>query len=59
MKRTYVPGQTVQDSGQGKIIDKNGNNLGEVTLVEGKTVPPTPKPHCTVILTDPTKHKGR
>lgn len=59
IKKTYKPGETSEISGQGKIVGPRGGetNNGEVTIVKGKTIPPTPKPKQKIVITDPTKHK--
>ena len=36
----------------------NPKTKTEVTLVQGKTAPPTPKGAATFTLVDQTKHKG-
>ena len=51
-KRTVKPGQKAPESGQYKT--PNGT---EITLVKGKTVPPTGKPNQKYVLVDKTKHK--
>jgi hypothetical protein len=58
-KKLLSPGQKSPDSGQGKIVGPRGGktNNSEVTLVKGKTVPPTPEPGQKIKITDPTKHK--
>ena len=55
------PGETVSDSGQYQIVGPRGGNTGEseVTLIKGKTAPPTPKPGQTFKLVDLTKHKRK
>lgn len=61
VQKTYTPGETSKISGQGKIIGPRGGktNNGEVTLIKGNTVPPTPKPGQKIVITDPTKHKNK
>ena len=58
-KKTYKPGETAKISGQGEIVGPRGGktNNGEVTIVKGKTIPPTPKPGQSIVITDPTKNK--
>ncbi len=59
MSEIIKPGQTVQVSGQYVIKGPRGGiSKTEITLVEGKTAPPTPKPNCTLKLVDKTKHKN-
>jgi len=55
------PGQTVPDSGQYKPVGPRGGNVGggEVTLVKGKTAPPTQQPGQKYIPVDLTKHKPK
>ena len=58
MKKTVSPGQKVDISGQYKIKNTNGKlSKTEVTLVSGKTTPPTPKSGQKMVLIDKTKHK--
>ena len=46
-------------SGQYVIVGPKGGKTGnEVTAVEGKPMPPTPKPGQGFVLVDKTKHKG-
>lgn len=57
-KSTYKPGQTTPKSGQYGIVGPKGGKTGqEVTAVEGKPLPPTPKPGQSFTLVDVTKHK--
>lgn len=53
------PGETIPDSGQYKVVGPHGGETdnGEVTLVKGKTAPPTPKPGQTYKSVDLTKHR--
>lgn len=52
------PGQIVNESGQYKIVGPRGGvSTTEVTLVENKPAPPTPKKNSTFVLVDKTKHK--
>ena len=53
----HKPGQTTPKSGQYQIVGpKGGKTGGEITAVEGKPLPPTPKPGQGYILVDKTKH---
>ena len=52
------PGQIAPESGQYGVVGPKGGKTGtEITAVEGKTLPPTPKPGQGYILVDKTKHK--
>ena len=52
------PGQTVKVSGQYKEVGPRGGvSKTEVTLVQGKTTPPTHKPNMSYKLVDKTVHK--
>lgn len=52
------PGQPAPKSGQHQIVGPKGGKPGvEVTAVEGKPMPPTPKPGQGYVLVDITKHK--
>lgn len=53
MKKILTPGTPVPQSGQ----YKNPATGSEVTGVQGKPLPPTPRPGQGYILVDPTKHK--
>ena len=53
-KITVKTGQTVPVSGQYKAT----GSKTEVTLVQGKRVPPTPAGATKFILVDRTQHKG-
>jgi hypothetical protein len=58
-KKVQKPGQSAPISGQYVIVGPRGGKTGtEVTAVEGKPLPPTPKPGQGYILVDKTKHKG-
>lgn len=51
-------GQPAPKSGQYQIVGPKGGKTGvEVTAVEGKPLPPTPKPGQGYVLVDETKHK--
>jgi len=52
------PGQITPKSGQYGIVGPRGGKTGtEITAVEGKPLPPTPKPGQGYTLVDKTKHK--
>ncbi len=52
------PGQIAPKSGQYGVVGPKGGQTGtEITAVEGKPLPPTPKPRQGFILVDKTKHK--
>ena len=53
MKKILTPGTPVPQPGQ----YKNPATGHEVTGVQGKPLPPTPRPGQGYILVDPTKHK--
>jgi hypothetical protein len=56
-KKSYRPGESTPKSGQYEIVGPRGGGTGkERTSVEGKPLPPTPKPGQQYILVDPTKH---
>jgi hypothetical protein len=58
MPKTYKPGQPTPTSGQYGIVGPKGGKTGqEVTAVQGKPLPPTPKPGQSFTLVDKTKHK--
>jgi hypothetical protein len=53
-------GSKTPDSGQYKIVGPKGGKVGaEVTSIEGKPLPPTPKPGQGFVLVDKTKHKKK
>lgn len=55
---TVKPGQIVKDSGQFIIVGpKGGISKTEVTLIENKPAPPTPKPGSKFVMVDKSKHK--
>ena len=59
MAKNIKPGKDVPRSGQYKVVGPRGGETGqEVTLVKGKTPPPTKTPGGSYRLTDPTKHKS-
>lgn len=52
------PGHQTPASGQYAVVGpKGGKTNTEVTSVEGKPLPPTPKPGQGYVLVDPTQHK--
>ena len=54
------PGSKTPDSGQYEIVGPKGGKVGtEVTAVEGKPLPPTPRPGQGFVLVDKTKHKKK
>jgi hypothetical protein len=55
---TLKPGQDAPKSGQYAVVGKTGGKTGvEVTAVQGKPLPPTPKSGMGYTLVDATKHK--
>ena len=52
-KGTFRPGTSAPASGQVKVP---GSKV-EVTVIEGKPMPPTPKPGQGYVYVDLTKHK--
>jgi hypothetical protein len=53
------PGETVPQSGQYAVKGPRGGDTGkEVTLVKGKTAPPTDKSGQSFVMTDPTNNKS-
>ena len=61
MKNNNIkPGQSVKTSGQYVVVGpRGGKSKTEVTLVQNKPAPPTPKPHSSFELVDKTKHKNK
>jgi hypothetical protein len=57
-KKPLKPGQTAPASGQAKIVGPRGGEGKEVTIVKGKTLPPTPTPGSTFKIVDRTKNKS-
>ncbi len=52
------PGSPTPASGQYELVGPKGGKPGnEITAIEGKPLPPTPKPGQGYVLVDPTKHK--
>jgi hypothetical protein len=57
-KRAFHPGERAEISGQYGLYDEVGHDTGlEATVVKGEPLPPTPRPHMTYKLNDPTRHK--
>lgn len=54
-----TPGEKSPISAQGREVGPRGGNPSktEVTIVKGKTVPPTSAPGRRIEIIDPTKHK--
>jgi len=58
MKRTYKPGELLENSGQFQLRGPRGGRYDqEVTGVRGEPTPPTPKPNMSYYLVDLTKKK--
>ena len=56
-RKQFRPGQKAPNSGQFELLGVRGGKTGiEVTAVEGKPLPPTPKPGQRYLLVDKTKH---
>lgn len=55
MKTTVKTGQKAPTSGQYRPV----GSKTEITLVEGKRVPPTSSGATKFTLVDPTKHSGK
>jgi hypothetical protein len=54
-----TPGTAAPSSGQYPVLGPRGGDTGtEVTAIEGRPLPPTPKPGMTYGTPDKTKHKG-
>ncbi|MEZ4859815.1 MAG: YjzC family protein [Caldilineaceae bacterium] len=52
------PGVATPKSGQYVVVGPRGGIVGtEVTSIQGKPLPPTPKPGQGYVLVDATKHK--
>jgi len=57
IKRTYHPGEIVQNSGQMNLVGARGGQYDyQVTVTKGEPTPPTPKPNMSYKLTDLTVH---
>jgi len=50
------PGSKTPASGQYQTIGPKGGKGPEITGVQGKPLPPTPKPGSSYTLVDPTKN---
>jgi hypothetical protein len=58
IKRTYKPGEIVQNSAQMELRGPRGGRHGrEVTVVAGEPTPPTPRKGMYYYLSDRTIHK--
>ena len=58
--KALKPGQVTPTSGQyGVVGPRGGKPNTEITAVEGKKLPPTPKPGQGYVLVDKTKHKDK
>ena len=56
-KNAYRPGQSAPISGQYGVLGPRGGNTGtEITAIQGKPLPPTPKPRQSYVPVDPTKN---
>jgi hypothetical protein len=53
-KKPIKPGTPAPSSGQYKVP----GSKTEITAIEGKPLPPTPKPGQGYVQVDKTKHKG-
>ncbi len=54
-KGNFTPGTLAPASGQ---VTVPGSGV-EVTVVQGKPMPPTPKPNHSIVYTDLTKHRPK
>lgn len=52
------PGQHAPQSGQYQIRGPRGGKGPERTVTKGEPLPPTPKPHMTYDLVDPTNNRA-
>ena len=50
------PGSKAPASGQYRTVGPKGGKGPEITGVQGKPLPPTPKPGSTYTLVDPTRN---
>lgn len=58
MKDILKPGNETPVSGQYGVVGPRGGNTNvEITAVEGKPLPPTPKSGMGYVLVDRTKHR--
>lgn len=59
MAKKQKSGQIATISGQYAVVGPRGGKTGtEVTVVNGKPLPPTPKAGQGFVLVDKTKHKS-
>jgi len=59
MPQRLKPGTPAPKSGQYERIGPHGGRSGEeVTAVQNKPLPPTPKPGESYVLVDRTRHAG-
>lgn len=57
MGSTQKPGQDADRSGQVEIVGPRGGRTGnERTVIQGKPLPPTPKPGQQFLMVDPSKN---
>ena len=60
MPKGLKPGTPTPESGQYERVGPRGGRTGEeVTAVQNKPLPPTPKPGETYNLVDRTRHAGK
>lgn len=59
MSNTYKPGQKAPVSGIAERLGPRGGKLpgGDVTIIKGKPLPPTPKPGEVYKVIEKTPHK--
>ena len=59
MVKPYKPGTPAPLSGQYRPAGPRGGFIGsgEITAIQGKPLPPTPRPGQGYVPVDPTKHK--
>jgi hypothetical protein len=56
-QRTYKPGEPAPVSSQVGIVGPRGGPTGqERTVIQGKPLPPTPKPGQGYVVVDPTRN---
>lgn len=56
-KNAYRPGQSAPISGQYGVLGPRGGSTGtEITAIQGKPLPPSPKPGQSYVPVDPTKN---
>lgn len=57
MAASYKPGQSAPGSGQYVVVGPRGGSTGhEVTSIQGRPLPPTPKPGQQYQFVDPTRN---